>query len=95
MEGSQKKGYSFLGNDTFPNLYDALVYEREFLSEYLGKQIYERLLKSEPSIVKLIEKQSNSSNLSTLSEPSIVKLPKQTAKGAMTVIIMAIYEFPC
>ena len=25
MEDSQDKGYSFLGNDTFPNLYDALV----------------------------------------------------------------------
>ena len=58
------KDYSFLGNDTFPNLYDALVYERKFQSEYLERQIYERSLKSEPSIVKLIEK---------LSEPSIVK----------------------
>ena len=64
MEDSQEKDYSFLGNDTFPNLYDALVYERKFKSEYLERQIYERSLKSEPSIVKLIEK---------LSEPSIVK----------------------
>ena len=61
---SQEKDYSFLGNDTLPNLYDALVYERKFKSEYLERQIYERSLKSEPSIVKLIEK---------LSEPSIVK----------------------
>ena len=50
--------------DTFPNLYDALVYERKFKSEYLERQIYERSLNSEPSIVKLIGK---------LSEPSIVK----------------------
>ena len=50
MESSQEKDYSFLGNDTFPNLYDALV-----KSEYLERQIYERLLKSEPSVVKLIE----------------------------------------
>ena len=65
--------YGFLGNDTFPNLYDALVYERKFKSEYLARQIYERLLKSEPSIVKLIENKSDLSKLSTLSEPSIVK----------------------
>ena len=58
MEYSQEKDYSFLGNDTFPNLYDALVYEGKFMSEYLETQIYERLLKSEPSIVKLIENQS-------------------------------------
>ena len=38
--------YSFLGNETIPNLYDALVYERKFKSEYLERQIYERLLKS-------------------------------------------------
>ena len=58
MEDSQEKDYSFLGNETFPNLYDALVYERKFKSEYLARQIYERLLKSEPSIVKFIENQS-------------------------------------
>ena len=64
MEDSQEKDYSFLGNDTFSNLYDALVYERKFKSEHLERQIYERLLKSEPaSIVK--------SKLSTLIEPSI------------------------
>ena len=55
MEDSQEKDYSFWGNDTFPNLYDALVNERKFKSEYLERQIYERLLKSEPSIVKLSE----------------------------------------
>ena len=50
------------------------------MSEYLERQIYERLLKSEPSIVKLIEKFSysiieyeNKSNSPTLSERSIVK----------------------
>ena len=55
MEYSQEKDFCFLGNDTFPNFDDALVYEGKFLSEYLERQIYERLLKSEPSIVKLIE----------------------------------------
>ena len=73
----QEKDYSFLGNDTFPNLYDALVYEGKFLSEYLERQIYERFLKSEPSIVKLIagecENKSDLPKVSTLSEPSIVK----------------------
>ena len=73
MEDSQEKDYSFLGNDTLRNLYDALVYERKFQREYLERQIYERLLKSEPSIVKLIENKSDLSKLSTLSEPSIVK----------------------
>ena len=53
--------------------YDALVYERQFKSEYLERQIYERLLKSKPTIVKLIENKSDLSKLSTLSEPSIVK----------------------
>ncbi|CAH3046609.1 unnamed protein product, partial [Pocillopora meandrina] len=67
MEDSQEKDYSFLRNDTFPNLYDALVNERKFKSEYLERQIYERLLKSEPSIVKLSESKSDLSKLSTLS----------------------------
>ena len=44
-EDSQEKDCTFLGNGTFPNLYDALVYERKFNSEYLGRQIYERLLR--------------------------------------------------
>ena len=68
MEDSQQKNYSFLGNDTFPSLYDAQVYERKFKSEYLERQFYERLLKSEPSIEKLIENKSDLSKLSTLSE---------------------------
>ena len=70
-EDSQEKDCSFLGNDTFPNLYDALIYERKLKSEYLRRQIYERLLKREPSIVKLIENRSDLSKLSTLSEPSV------------------------
>ena len=72
--------YSFSGNDTFPSLYDAQVYERKFKSECLERQFYERLRKSivsgksEPSIEKLIENiKSDLSKLSTLSEPSIVK----------------------
>ena len=100
MEDSQKKDYSFLGNDTFSNLYDALVYEREFKGEYLERQIYERLLKSEPSIVKLIENKSDLSNLSTLSEPSIVKLSRIKAKGRSRRArgpsrIRYIYAIPC
>ena len=54
MEDSQEKDCSFL----FPNFYYGLVYERKFKSEYLERQIYERSLKSEPSIVKFIENQS-------------------------------------
>ena len=60
MEDSQEKDYSFL----FPILYDALVYERKFKSDYLERQIYERSLKSERSIVKLIENKSDLSKLS-------------------------------
>ena len=67
MEDSQKKDYSFLGNDTFPNLYHALVYVRKFKSEYLERQIYERLLKSEPSIVTVIGNKNDLPKLSTLS----------------------------
>ena len=66
MKDSQEKDYSFLGNDTFPNFCDPLVYERKFKSEYLERQIYERLLKGEPSIVKLIEIKSDLSKLPTL-----------------------------
>ena len=65
--------YSFLGNDTFPSLYDAQVYERKFKSEYLERQFYKRLPKSEPSVEKLIENKSDFLKLSTLGEPSIVK----------------------
>ena len=50
LPGGEMKDYSFLGNDTFPSLFDAQVYERKFKSEYLERQFYERLLKSEPSI---------------------------------------------
>ena len=47
-EDSQEKDYSFLGDDTFPNLYDVLN-ERKFKSEYLERQIYERLRVNLPS----------------------------------------------
>ena len=59
-----------MGNDP----HDALVYERKFTSEYLETQINERLLESEPSIVKLIENKGDLSKLSTsASESSMVK----------------------
>ena len=38
MEGSQEKDHSFLGNDTFPNLYDTVFFEREYKSEYLASK---------------------------------------------------------
>ena len=62
MEDSQEKDYSFLGNDTFPNLYDALVYEPKFKSEYLESQFTSDHLRV-----------NHLSKLSTLSELSIVK----------------------
>ena len=65
MEDSQEKDYSFGGNDIFPNLYDALVYERKFKSEYLRVNLPSWNL----SRIRL----SDLSKLSTLSEPSIVK----------------------
>ena len=46
----------------------------ENLKVNIWRQIYERSLRSEPSIVKLIENKSDLSKLSTLSEPSIVKV---------------------
>jgi len=80
MEDSQEKDYSLLGNDTFTNLYDALVYEPKFKSEYLERQIYERLLEIEPSIMKLIENKSDLSKLSTLNEPSIIEFMENQSK---------------
>ena len=80
MEDCQEKDYSFLGNDTSPNLYDALVYERKFKSEYLERQIYERLLKSEPSIVKFIENQSEH-----LSKLTLYHLKKRATKRSRRV----------
>ena len=47
-----RKMHSFLGNDTFPSLYDAQVYERKFKSEYLERQFYERLRKTGRKIVQ-------------------------------------------
>ena len=75
MEDSQQKDYSFLGNDTFPSLYDAQVYERKFKSEYLERQFYEQFLKSEPSIEKLIENKNDLSKRSRRArEPSRIPL---------------------
>ena len=72
MEESQEKDYSFSGTTRSPTF--TIVYERKLESEYLERQIYDPSLKSEPSIVKLIEKIiSDLSKLSTLSEPSIMK----------------------
>ena len=51
----KRKVTAFWGTHTLPNLYNALVYERKFKSEYLKRQIYQQLLESEPSIVNLIE----------------------------------------
>ena len=79
MEDGQEKDYSFL----FPNLDDALVYERKFKSGYLERQIYERSLKSEPFIVKLIKNKSDLSKLSTLIEPSIVKFIEVESKRTL------------
>ena len=62
MEDSQQKDYSFWGNDTFLSPYDAQVYERKFKSKYLERKFYERLLKSEPSIEKLIENKTDKSD---------------------------------
>lgn len=87
MEDSQEKDYSFLGNEARPNLYDALVYERKFKSEHLERQIYARLLKSEPSIVKLIENKSDLPKLSTLSEPSIVKFIENQSKHLLKLTL--------
>ena len=72
-----RKMYSFWGNDTFPSLYDAQVYERKlrvnvwrdnFTSDYVRVNLPSRNLE------KLIENiKSDLSKLSTLSEPSFVK----------------------
>ena len=78
MEDSQEKDYSFLGNDTFRNLYDALVYERKFKSEYLERQIYERSPKSEPSIVKFIENQSEHLSKFVFKKISMIDIPKSS-----------------
>ena len=67
-----------------PNLYDALVCEREFKSEYLERQIYERSLESEPFIVKLIE------NKSDLSKLTLYHLKK---RGHLDVLVNQ--EFHC
>ena len=63
---------------SFPNLYDALVYERKFKSEYLERQIYERSLKSEPSIVKFIENQSEHLSKFVFKKISTIDIPKSS-----------------
>ena len=96
MEVSEVKDYSFLGNDTFPNLYYALVYERKFKSEYLERQIYERFLRSEPSIVKFIENQSEH-----LSKLTLYHLRKRATRRSSRARepdeqnSTAIYAIPC
>ena len=79
MEDSQEKDYSFLGNDTFPNLYVAQVYERKFKSEYLRVNLpswkLSRILKSDLS------------KLSTLSEPSIVKFVENQSEHLLKLTL--------
>ena len=90
------KDYSFLGNDTLPNLYYALVYERKFKSEYLERQIYERFFRSEPSIVKFIENQSEH-----LSKLTLYHLRKRATRRSRRARepgeqnSTAIYAIPC
>ena len=68
MEGIQDKDYNFLGNDKFPNLNERLLHERKLKSGYLERRIYERPLKSEPSI------ENQSEHISKLSlHESLVK----------------------
>ena len=50
------------------------------MHKFMNEQFYEQLLKSEPSIEKLIENKSDLSKLSTLSEPSIVKFIENQSK---------------
>ena len=69
MEDSQEKVIAFWGTTRSPTFrMHQLMSENS--SNCLERQIYERSVKSEPSIVKLIQNKSDS----TLSEPSIVKL---------------------
>ena len=90
------KDYRFLGNDTFSNLYYALVYERKFKSEYLERQIYERFLRSEPSIVKFRENQSEH-----LSKLTLYHLRKRATRRSIRARepgeqnSIAIYAIPC
>ena len=67
-----RKTIAFWGTTRSPALTIAM---HKFMdeNEYLERQFYERLLKSEPAIENLIENKSDLSKLSTLSKPSIVK----------------------
>ena len=94
MEGSQEKAYSFLGSDTFPNIYDALVYERKFKRIFGGTNLMRaRLLKSEPAIAKLIE------NKSDLSKLTLYHLKKRATSRSIRARepsrIHYIYAIPC
>ena len=70
MEDSQEKDYSFLGNDTFPNLYDALVYEWLFWRDKYTSDYFRVNL---PSWNVSRIRATKLSKPSTVSEPSIVK----------------------
>ena len=76
-EYSQEKDFCFLGNDTFPNLDDALVYEGNFwVNIWRDKFTSDYLRVNLPSwnLSRIeYENKSNLPKLSTLSEPSIVK----------------------
>ena len=85
MEDRQEKDCSLLGNDTFPKLYDALVYERKFKSEYLERQIYERSLTSEPSIVKPCETYRESKR--TLIKANFISLLKKVLQGNLDLLL--------
>ena len=74
----------------------------ENLRKYLERQTYQRSLKSEPSIVKLIENKSDLSKLSTLSESSIVKfvenqsehLSKKSSRNKHFIIFINVNSKP-
>ena len=57
MEEVQDKD-NFLGDDMFPTHHERLFSEQKRKSGYLERHIYERPLKSEPFIVKIIDNQS-------------------------------------
>ena len=72
MEESQEKDYSFLETTRSPT-FTMYQFMSENLRVNIWRDIYEQLLKTEPSITKLIVKLSDISKLSTLSQPSITK----------------------
>ena len=79
-----------------PRLYYVLVYERKLKSEYLERQIYERFLRSEPSIVNFIENQSE--HLSKLTLHHLRKRATRRSRRAREPgekNSTAIYVIPC